>query len=110
MRAGEYEVYWHRPLVAYLKGNQTTVLHDGPLGYLTAYQTNRPDLSNAIELWPRILNRPAHRAAIQLSQEVEHPHHHQDTLRARKILEAAELAHGHLPFSFAQNLGCLEPA
>jgi hypothetical protein len=104
MLAGEHEVYWQRPLVAYWKGNQAAVLHDGPIGYLTAYPRNRPDLSSAVELWPHILDRPAHRAAIQLSQQAEHPHHHQDTIRARKILEAAELTHAPLPFSFARNL------
>ncbi|HTY62614.1 MAG TPA: M28 family peptidase [Acidobacteriota bacterium] len=104
MRVGGHEIYWHRPLVAYLEGNQPAVLHGGPLGYLTAYRTNGLDLSNAVELWPRILDRPAHRAAIRFSQQVEHPRHHADTLRARKILEAAELARARLPFSFARNL------
>jgi hypothetical protein len=108
MRVGEHEIYWQRPLVAYLKGNQAAVLHGGPLGYLTAYQTHQPDPSNAVELWPRILDRPAHRAAIQLSQQAEH-HHHHDTIRARKILEAAELARGPLPFSFARSLVASNP-
>ena len=104
MRAGDYEVYWQRPLVTYLQDDRITVAHDGPLGYLTAYRTDQPDLSHPVELWPRILDRPAHRAAIRLSQGTEHPHHHQDTIRARKILEAAEPLNGLLPRSFARNL------
>jgi len=104
MRAGAYEVYWHRPLVAYRAGRQAAVLGGAPLGYLTAYRTNQPHLSSAVELWPRILKRAPHSAAVQLSQEAQHPHLHHDTLKARKILEAAELAHGRLPFSFARSL------
>ncbi len=104
MRAGDYEVYWQRPLVTYLQGNTITVLHDGPLGYLTAYRADRPDLSHSVELWPRILDRPEHRAAIRLSREIEQPQHHQDQIKSRKILEAAEPLNGRLPRSFARNL------
>ena len=109
MRAGDYEVYWQRPLVSYLQDNRITVLHDGPLGYLTAYRADQPDLSHPVELWPRILDRPAHRAAIRLSQKKEHPHHYQDTIRSHKILEASEQLNGALPCSFVRNLVVSNP-
>jgi len=67
MRVGKHEVYWHRPLVAYrdAKG-EVQVLPDAPLGYLTAYNAHnlRPD--EAIELWPRIRQRPLPTAALHL--------------------------------------------
>jgi hypothetical protein len=104
MCAGEHEIYWQRPLVAFPRGNEIVVLHDGPLGYFTAYRTDHPELSKAIELWPRLLNRPGHQAAIELSHQAEHPHHHQDTIRARKILETAEQMHQSLPSTLARSM------
>ncbi len=59
MRVGKHEVYWHRPLVAYRDTeNQVVVLPDAPLGYLTAYDADKPRLDRAIELWPRPQQRP----------------------------------------------------
>jgi hypothetical protein len=40
------------------------IIPGGPLGYLTAYDKATPDLAHPVELWPRLLSRPAHRAAI----------------------------------------------
>lgn len=58
MRVGGYEVFWHRPLVAYLDHTgQPALLPSAPLGYLTAYDAVRPDLAHPIELWPRLLQR-----------------------------------------------------
>ncbi len=39
MQVGRHEIYWHRPLVAYLSARTAMpeVLADAPLGYLTAY-------------------------------------------------------------------------
>ena len=67
MRVGRYEVYWHRPLVAFLspKTREPEILPDAPLGYLTAYRAARPDPAKAIELWPRLLARGPHAAAVR---------------------------------------------
>ncbi len=66
MCVGRHEVYWHRPLVAYhdKKKDETVVFADAPLGYLTAYDAERPDLAKPIELWPRFANRPLPRLAL----------------------------------------------
>ena len=64
MRVGQYEIYWHRPLVAYLSPKNRPAARscvDGPLGYLTAYDADRPNPARAMELWPRLLARPAAR-------------------------------------------------
>lgn len=59
MRVGKHEVYWHRPLVAYRDAaGETAVLPNAPLGYLTAYDADKPRLDKAIELWPRMQQRP----------------------------------------------------
>lgn len=67
MRVGKHEVYWHRPLVAYRDAaGQCQVLPDAPLGYLTAYDADRPRPEKAIELWPRFRHRPLPTAALRL--------------------------------------------
>src|SRR5262245_18739079 len=65
MRVGKYEVYWHRPLVAYRNhAGEAAVFPDAPLGYLTAYDADKPQLDRAFELWPRIQRRQVLQAAL----------------------------------------------
>mgnify|MGYP002395384633 CR=1 FL=1 len=99
IRVGSYEVYWHRPLVAYLSpGTQKpVVLPEAPLGYLTAYEAKHPDLSCPVELWPRLLERSAYLAAIEFSQDQKHEHQtiHRimNLLAAQKLLGKQKLPH-----------------
>jgi hypothetical protein len=73
MVVGRHEVYWHRPLVAYNDPHtgQHVVLHDGPPGYLTAYDAASPNPAKPIELWPRLMHRELHMTAVQI-----YDHHH----------------------------------
>jgi hypothetical protein len=66
MRVGRHEVYWHRLLaaVAGTGRGRPEMIAGAPLGYLTAYPVDPPDYARPVELWPRLLDRPAHRAAI----------------------------------------------
>jgi len=108
MRVGPYEVYWHRPLVAYLspQTSEPEVLPDAPLGYLTAYRADRPKPDRPIELWPRLLQRPPHLAAVRGFQG--DPVHHEHRIarnNARKLLETWELlGERPLPRDFARAL------
>lgn len=72
MRMGHHEIFWHRPLVAYLdmKG-RPAVMPDAPLGYLTAYDTREGSLDSPVELWPRLLNRPLPRATLDLHPPIK---------------------------------------
>ncbi|MBI3407977.1 MAG: M28 family peptidase [Planctomycetes bacterium] len=93
MRVGRHEIFWHRPLIAYqdAQSGKAAVLPDGPLGYLTAYDTDRPDLSKPIELWPRLLRRELHLAGLEL---FDHAHTHfprQTTVNIRKLLDSRQL-------------------
>src|SRR5262249_27503986 len=67
MRVGDHEVYWHRLLAAWPGGGggRAEMVAGAPLGVLTAYRADHPDLAHPVELWPRLLERPAHRAAIE---------------------------------------------
>jgi hypothetical protein len=106
MRVGRHEVYWHRPLVAYLdpETGRPAVLPDAPLGYLTAYDVDRPDPSRPIELWPRLMARPAHVEAVGLFQGADDPRPHQTSLNVRKLLDARQLLGRPLPRPFARRL------
>jgi hypothetical protein len=133
MEVGRHEVYWHRPLVAYLaaKNSQPEVLPDAPLGYLTAYPCGKgdsphlperpggccaqmgtvpfsaqPDLAQPIELWPRLLARRPHMAALRgFAATAEHHEHHVTVQNARKLLDASQLwSDGLLPADFARAL------
>jgi Peptidase family M28 len=97
MQVGSHEVYWHRPLVAWAsRDDEVRLLEDAPLGYLTA----RDGSFDSIELQPRLLARPQHRAVIEALQG------HPKTLsNARKILDAYELlGDGPLDAGFARAL------
>ncbi len=107
MRVGRSEVYWHRPLVAYLspRTGEPAVCPDAPLGYLTAYDATAPDPARAVALWPRLLQRGPHLAALQLRTPPQSPVPNQATLNARKLLDAHRLLGSKpLPRSFARQL------
>ncbi len=110
MRVGLYEVYWHRPLVAYWcpsdEKDPFKVLPNAPLGYLTAYLPDKPNLSKPIELWPRILNRPLHNSAItHFDCWREDMYRHQTPLNIIRLLDNWQ-AWGKkpLPRDFARQL------
>jgi hypothetical protein len=93
MRVGKHEVYWQRPLVAYLSAEtgQAVALPEAPLGYLTAYHADRRRPEHAVELWPRLLQRADHQAAVSIF-DIDHDHHyHRTTINVRKILDTWDL-------------------
>jgi hypothetical protein len=107
MRVGRHEVYWYRPLVAYrnARTGRTEVLPDAPLGYLAAYDADNPDLAHPVELWPRLLRRPPHLAAIELTDDNVLHHPYQSSLNVRKLLDTQQLlGPGPLPRSLARAL------
>jgi hypothetical protein len=106
IRVGEHEVYWHRPLVAYLPegGDQPVVMTEAPLGYLTAYRTDRPDPADALELWPRPLVREAQQEAIELFRRPDDPRPHRTSRDCLNLLAADALLGRPLPRSFAWRL------
>jgi hypothetical protein len=107
LRVGRHELYWHRPLVAYLDHaqNKPAVLPDAPLGYLTAYHEKQPDLAKPIELWPRLLHRHPYLEMLELFQHAHDHHHRQTALNVRLLLDAWHLrGERPLPRSLAQQL------
>jgi hypothetical protein len=107
MRIGVHEVYWHRPLVACLPAGaeRPVVLHEAPLGYLTAYRADRPEPGAALELWPRLRDREPYEAAATLFTRAGDPRPHQTARNCRKLLDVRELLDDQpLDRSFARRL------
>jgi hypothetical protein len=106
MRVGRHEVYWHRPLVAYrdAAGN-AAVLPDAPLGYLTAYDADKPRLDRAVELWPRLQRRPVLLAALA-GEDYTHKRQVPPQVRnVRKLTHAYSLfGMKPLPVNFAKHV------
>jgi hypothetical protein len=100
MRIGTWELYWHRPVVAFAASDtneedpQPVMLESAPMGYMTAYRGKKPDLERPVELWPRLLDRPLHRAAVELFREQTHPRPGYTTTNLRSLLEWYDLLGG----------------
>jgi len=106
MRIGVHEVYWHRPLVAWLSPQDEGIhtLPDSPLGYLTAYRADSPDPARPVELRPRLLRREPFLDAVR--EFGRHDYYRQQTAHnLLSLLDAAELL-GESPLSgsFARHL------
>jgi hypothetical protein len=105
MSVGSYQIYWHRPLVAYVSTDKEnpSVLPDLFLGYLTAYDGKHPNLSCPTELWPRHYERSVPLAVIELFKDKTHEH--KTITRVLNLLAAQELlGKGKLPHSFARQI------
>jgi len=107
MQVGHHAVYWQRPVVAYLDPHtkKASLPLENLLGYLTAYDTRDPRLAVAVELWPRVWQREPHLAAVELRTEKQGRSPRQESLNARKLLDAPLLlGKSPLPRSFARSL------
>ncbi len=108
MRVGRHEVYWHRPLAAYLDpaAGRGALLSSAPLGYLTAYDADKPDLQKPIELWPRLLQRDGYAEALTLFDLARHydQRPHQTARNIRKLLDSRNMLDEPLRPSFARRM------
>jgi hypothetical protein len=110
MRVGNHEVYWHRPLVAYRDAaGEVAVLPDAPLGYLTAYNADKPRLDRAVELWPRLQRRPVLVAALAGQDYTRKREVPPQVRNVRKLTHAYALFGARpLPINFARRIMGLE--
>jgi hypothetical protein len=105
-QVGCHEVYWHRPVCAYVSGSgEIRLLPDSPLGVLTAYEKGSRDLNSPVELWPRLQKRPLYSSAL-FDFHNPHDHYlHQTPLNLVSLLDAWHaLGERPLPASFARHL------
>jgi hypothetical protein len=107
MLVGKYEVFWHLPLVSFYdsKAGKARMLEEAPLGYLTAYDTDAPDLTSPVELWPELRRRPEVVATVRGYKESYEHRDHQLALNAHKLLEVTDfLGNQVLPWDFARSI------
>jgi hypothetical protein len=106
MRVGKHEVYWHRPLVAYRDAaGDAAVLPDAPLGYLTAYDADRPRLDRPVELWPRVQRRPVLITALADQDYTRRREVPPQVRNVRKLTHAFALFGARpLPINFARRI------
>ena len=89
MCVGPYEVYWHRPLIAYWSetGKKVELLYGRLHGYLTAYNHDRPDLAAPLELWPRLQRRKPYLWALHNYEDTREHYRHQTSLNIVRLLD-----------------------
>ena len=107
MRVGKYKVYWQRPLAAYWshEDDEAKLLDVRLPGYFTAYDYEQPDLAHPIELYPRLLERPAYLSALRHLDERHDHYRRQTALNILTILDMSERWHEpQLPRSFARQM------
>jgi hypothetical protein len=107
MRVGRHEVFWQRPLAAYwsYEEDQAKMLDVHLPGYFTAYEYEHPDLSQPVELYPRLLERPAYLSALRHIDTAHDHFHHQTALNILNILDMSQLWHEpRLPRSLARQM------
>jgi Peptidase family M28 len=105
MVVGSHQIFWHRPLIAYLSldTGKPVVLPDILLGYLTAYDAMHLDLNHPIELWPQLYQRNIPLTVIELFKE--NKHQHKTITRALNLVAAQELlGQSKIPRSFARQI------
>jgi hypothetical protein len=107
MRVGEHEMYLHRPLVAFADTeSDKVVIRSGSLfGYIAGYHHSDKDMSNPVELWPRMLRRELYLSAMH-DFNTHHDHFaHQTSFNIISLLDAWE-KQNRKPLSrrFAHNL------
>ena len=107
MRVGKYDVFWHLPLVSFLdpETRKPKLLDDAPLGYLTAYDADEPDLSRPVELWPELQRRPEFIATMRGYKKAYGHRDHQIALNAYKLMEVWDfLGKGPLSWDLARHI------
>ncbi|MDP4223181.1 MAG: M28 family peptidase [Bacteroidota bacterium] len=107
MRAGEYEVYLHLPLIGYLQAgsDEVRIRTDQLNGYMTGYHRKDEDMSHPVGMWPRFLRREIYLSAIKdFENELDH-FSHQTSLNILSLLYAWEVQNRKpLSGSYARSL------
>ena len=107
MRVGEYEIYLHRPLVAFvpLESDNVEVRTESLYGYITGYHPSDREMSNPVELWPRMQKRDIYLSALHDFNTVNDYYTHQTSFNIISLFESWEMQNRKLlKRSFAQNL------
>jgi hypothetical protein len=107
MRTGEYDVYLHRPLIAYLPaGSDNAEIKTEMLkGYITGYHKNDREMQHPVEMWPRLLKRELYLSALNDFKNGNDHYAHQTSLNILSLLDAWHMQNENpLQRSYARRL------
>ena len=90
MRTGEYDIYWHRPLVAWLSPDDDSPVISSDLitGHLAGYHRNDKSMASPIEMWPRFYKRPVYLSALHDFLSKNDHYSHQTAFNIISLFEA----------------------
>jgi hypothetical protein len=107
MRVGKHEVYWHRPMVAYLSSQTGNVEIDAESlhGYLAGYHQDDKAMNDPVELWPRFLRREIYLLALNDFNSQNDHYSHQTSKNILSLFDSWQ-KHGRKPLkrSYAHKL------
>lgn len=107
MRSGPCEIYWQLPLCAFysISTDKMEMLERPLTGYCSAYDVEKTDLSNSVEIWPNILRREPYLLALRNFEHLEEHYRHQTSLNIIRILDTFQLREQRrLPADFARRI------
>ncbi|MGA2405925.1 MAG: M28 family peptidase [Bacteroidales bacterium] len=107
MRVGEHEMYLHRPLVGFVpvQTDHVEIRSESLYGYITGYHDIDKDMSQPVELWPRMQKREFYLSALNDFNTHNDHYAHQTSFNIISLLESWEMqSRKPLKRSFAQNL------
>jgi hypothetical protein len=107
MKVGYYDIFWHRPLVAYLS-SQTENIEietDTLNGYITGYHHDDSKMSAPVELWPRFLRREIYLIALHDFNTMNDHYAHQTSKNILSLFDSwRKLGKKPLTRSYAHKL------
>jgi Peptidase family M28 len=107
MKTGHYSIYWHRPLVAWMKAGtgEIEIISDFPAGFITCYHDTDTAMQKPVELWPRIQRREIYLSALSDFTNGHDHYAHQTSKNILSLFEAYRMqGEKPLPRSLAHKL------
>jgi hypothetical protein len=92
MRVGEYEMYLHRPLVAFAgaQSEKAEIRSESLFGYIAGYHVDDKGMVNPVELWPRMQRREVYLSALHDFNTHNDHYSHQTSHNIISLLESWE--------------------
>jgi hypothetical protein len=90
MKVGNYEIFYHRPLVAYLskETGSIEIETDELQGYLAGYHHNDNKMASPVELWPRFLRREIYLSALHDFNTINDHYAHQTSKNLLSLFDS----------------------
>ncbi len=96
MRTGTHTIYWHRPLVAWLRAGSEEIEFstEFPEGYIACYRDDDQTMEAPLELWPRIQKREIYLSALRDFTNGHDTYWRQTAMNILSLLEGSRVQGG----------------